>query len=270
MPACANALVADGRHLLLDRRAARPPRGAHRARPRREMETGNGCTSSGSIPDSANSVVSRGPTCGSTTSPRPRPARRRTGALRRTRPCRRQRAVPVPGGVVRLHGEDASTRARDAGELAQRFADVGDVLEDGDAERRVERRVGKRQMAGVGGAERGAQVVAAGRALGDDGALHEPVDADQRDLRDAEPRQPQLDAAGAAADVEDAVAGAGAQPLDQERGEGLVPPVVANVLERCGSQRIERARRSRHGRLIYHWQSQPRIQRDSRAPNGRA
>ena len=224
------------------------------------MDTGKGWTSSGSIPDSAKSVVSRGPTLR---------VERFTARLgqRGEEPARfgervhagGQRAVPVTGGVVRFDGEDASIRARDARELAQRFGDVGDVLENGDAEGRVERRVGEREMAGVGSAERGAQVVAVGRALGDDGALHQPVDADQRNLRHAEARQPQLDAAGAAADVENAIAGTGAQPFDQERGERLVPPVVAYVFERCRSQRIERARRSRHERLIYHWPSQPRI-----------
>ena len=143
------------------------------------------------MPDSAKSVVNRGPTRG-VEHFTPRLGQRGEEPARfgeRVHPGR-QRAVPIAGGVVRFDGEDAAIRARDARELAQRLGDVGDVLENGDAEGRVEGRVRKREMAGVGSTERGAQVVAVGRALGDDGALHEPVDADQRNLRHPEARQP--------------------------------------------------------------------------------
>ena len=241
--------------------AARRPtsataRWSHRARPSREIDTGKGWTSSGSMPDSANRFVSRGPTRGSTTSPRLCARASKNGARFGERGhAGRRRAVPIPRGVVRLDREDAPAGARHPREFAQRFADVGDVLEHRDAERGIEGPIRERQMAGIGGAERGPQVVAVGGALGDDGAVDQPVDADEGHLRNAQPRQPQLDLAGAAADVENPVADAGPQPFDEERRERLVPPLVAYVFEGRGGQRIEGARRGRHGRLIYHTQN---------------
>ena len=233
-----------------DRRACHVARSG---RPRREVDTGKSWTSRGSIPASSKSAVSRGPTRASSLAADLGQRGEESARLGERVHAGGRRAVPVARGIVRLDGQDPSARPRHPRELAQGFGDVGDVLKDRHAERRVEGPIGERHMAGVGGAERGAQVVAVGGAFGDDGALDQPVDADQGDLRDAQPRQPQLDAAGAAADIEDTVAGARAQPLDQERGERLVPPVVAYVFERRGGQRVERARRGRHGRLIYHW-----------------
>ncbi len=83
----------------------------------------------------------------------------------------------------------------------------------------------------------------------------ELLDSDERDLRQAQARQPELRRPDPAAHVEDLVPGARAQSLHEEVGEGIVPPLVADVLERGGSECIEGARRrvrSGHGRLIYH------------------
>jgi hypothetical protein len=125
------------------------------------------------------------------------------------------------------------------------------VLQHRDTERRVERAIGERQVARIRGAERRAQVVAAGGLLRDQGAIDRQVDADEGDLGDTEPGEPQLDAAGAAPDVENPVADPGAEPLDEEGRKGLIPPFVADMLESSRSQRVEGARRGRHWPVMY-------------------
>ena len=57
------------------------------------------------------------------------------------------------------------------------------------------------------------------------------IDPEQLDLREPHARQADLGDAGAAADVEDALAGSRAQRLDEKLGERVGPPLLAEVLE---------------------------------------
>ena len=69
--------------------------------------------------------------------------------------------------------------------------------------------------------------------------IEHEIDAEQLDLRQPHARQADLGDAGAAADVEDALAGSRAQRLHQELGERVGPPLLAKVLEGGRGQCVE-------------------------------
>ena len=62
-------------------------------------------------------------------------------------------------------------------------------------------------------------------------AIEDEIHAEQLDLREPHARQADLGDAGAAADVEDALAGSRAQRLHEKLGERVGPPLLAEVLE---------------------------------------
>ena len=90
------------------------------------------------------------------------------------------------------------------------------MLQDGDAERRIEGRVGEGQPAGIGGSEMRVDVVGLrGRPRGGD-AIDQQVDGDEIDLGQTQPRELHLRGAGAAADVQDPRPGRGCSVSSHE------------------------------------------------------
>ena len=116
------------------------------------------------------------------------------------------------------------------------------VLQHGHREGGVEARRRERQPRGVGGGELRGDRLRAHRVA----RVAEPgvdqVDADEVDAARLQRRQDQLRGAGAAADVEHALAGPRQQRVLEERGEAGIPPAIAEVLERERRQGVDVAR----------------------------
>jgi len=143
----------------------------------------------------------------------------------------RRRSVRVPSAVVRFHREDPATRSRDAGALTYRCIDVADVLQHGNAERRVEHTVSKRQAAGVGRRESDPLVVRSGLLLRELHAIKQQIDTDQTNLRDMKTPDAYLGSALPAADIENPITRPRSQGLREKLGELVVPPPRAEVLQ---------------------------------------
>ena len=138
----------------------------------------------------------------------------------------------------------STTRTRPPGRVTRAISrsarrDVADVLQDGDAEGRVEVAVRERAAARIGRREADAGVDPARRRMRLAHPLDEQVDAEQVHLRHAQPRQAHLRRARAASDVEDALARARLQRLLEEFRERVVPPVLAQVFQRRGREGVE-------------------------------
>ena len=113
------------------------------------------------------------------------------------------------------------------------------MLEDRHRERRVEARRRERQARGVGRGQLRGDALLAHRAAGVTQPRLQQVDADEVHAARLQRREDQLRGAGAAADVEDALAGLRQQRVLQERGEARVPPAIAQVLERERRERVD-------------------------------
>ena len=112
------------------------------------------------------------------------------------------------------------------------------MLQDGDAERRIEHTVAERKLTRVRRSESGALIVCGRLAARHHHALDDQVDANQANLGDVQLTDLDLGGSLATADVENPVAGAWLEHLGQELGEFRAPPSLAHVLERRGGQGI--------------------------------
>ena len=157
--------------------------------------------------------------------------RKKFGRLREDALASCRRRIKVAGAVVRLDSDHAPAGRRHTRELRHHLLHVVDVLEHGDAESGIEDGLLEREKTGVGSGKPDALIVGRGLMTRHHDALDHQINADETNLGEVQASDMDFGQALAAADVEDPVAGARAQRFDEELGELVVPPPLAQVLE---------------------------------------